>query len=92
MLKIIRLGDSVIRMGTPEEFVAAVSKQLVAERNASGLSLNELAEKAGISRSTLHLFEKGKRTPDMRQVSLIADALDLSTMEFLRRAEDRVSK
>lgn len=45
-------------------------------RTKRNLTLNELAEKTGISKTTLNTIENGKTSPTLRQLEAIAIALD----------------
>ena len=47
-------------------------------RSKKGISLVELSKRTGISKSALNNYENGKRMPDIRQMELIAIALDTS--------------
>lgn len=46
-------------------------------RRELGLSQEELASRAGVSRTWVHDFERGKETVELRKVLVILDALDL---------------
>lgn len=45
-------------------------------RTNRNLTLKELAEKTGISKTTLNTIENGKTSPTLRQLEAIAIALD----------------
>lgn len=45
-------------------------------RTKRNLTLKELAEKTGISKTTLNTIENGKTSPTLRQLEAIAIALD----------------
>lgn len=51
-------------------------------RNKLGLSQMELAEKSGVSRSTIAEIEAGKRTPGVDIAILLARALGVSVTEL----------
>ena len=44
-------------------------------RVIDGMSQRELADKAGVARSTLALYESGKRVPDLSTTARILEAL-----------------
>lgn len=73
------------------EWQAAVTRTFKAERAASGMTINELAARSGLSRSTIARFESGSRAMNTDQLAAICAALGLRMSEFLRRAEERVS-
>ncbi len=47
-------------------------------RSAKGMSLRELANQTGISKSTLNNLENGKQIPNLRHIELIAKVLEVS--------------
>ena len=48
-------------------------------RNSCGLTQAEMAEKLGISRSTIGMYETGAREPDFKTLELIADYFNVDT-------------
>lgn len=57
--------------------------QLLAAREASGLSLRELAERAGLSHQTLVILEAGKTQPRVDTLAKIARALGVELTSLL---------
>lgn len=55
-------------------------------RIASGLTQNEMAEKIGISRSTIGMYETGAREPDFETLEKIADFFNVDTDYLLGRS------
>lgn len=51
-------------------------------RIKKGLSLEQLSEKTGISKSTLNNFENQATFPTLHQIELIAIALDVKISEL----------
>jgi len=51
-------------------------------RNRENLSQSELAKKLGVSKSTISMYEVGKREPDFENLELIADFFNVD-MNFL---------
>ena len=47
-------------------------------RKENGWTQDELAEKLGISRSAVGMYEQGRREPDFEMLDLAADVLDVS--------------
>ena len=72
------------------EWHDAVTRTFRAERAASGLTINELAARSGMSRSTIARFESGSRSMDTDQLAAICAVVGLRMSEFLRRAEERL--
>jgi transcriptional regulator with XRE-family HTH domain len=58
-------------------------------RNAKGLSQDDLAYEAEISRSYLSQLEKGMFHASLKIIGKLADALDAEPAEFLRLAKQR---
>lgn len=61
-----------------------IFKQL---RVASGLTQVEMAEKLGISRSTIGMYETGAREPDFEVLELIADFFNVDIDYLLGRTD-----
>lgn len=56
-------------------------------RTSSGLTQAEFAEKIGISRSTIGMYETGAREPDFETLEAIADFFNVDTDYLLGRTE-----
>ena len=54
-------------------------------RQASGYTQQELADKLGISRSRIGMYETGAREPDFETLEIIADFFNVSTDYLLGR-------
>lgn len=52
-------------------------------RKHAGLTQAQLAERLGVATITIRQYELGKRQPRFEQLTLIADALDVSVSELL---------
>lgn len=61
--------------GTPADIVALVSVSLRRERARAGLSLTELAKRAGIAKSTLSQLENGAGNPSLETLWALGTAL-----------------
>jgi transcriptional regulator with XRE-family HTH domain len=59
--------------------------RLRALREAAGLSVAELADRAGLSREAVRLYEAGRRDPAWSAVQRLADALNASTEDLRDR-------
>lgn len=69
--------------------IAAV---LRAELAAKQMTVEELAEASGISRSTILRLRSGRRDANMDQLSLIATALGTTPSHLILMAEDRAAR
>ncbi|WP_322005868.1 helix-turn-helix domain-containing protein [Paraburkholderia tropica] len=58
-------------------------------RSAKKLSLDELAERAGLSQSYLSMIESGKRVPTLSSIDKVAAALGVPTPILLFLAADK---
>ncbi len=56
-------------------------------RSSSGLTQVEMAEKLGISRSTIGMYETGAREPDFETLEKIADFFNVDTDYLLGRTD-----
>lgn len=56
-------------------------------RTSSGLTQAEIAEKLGISRSTIGMYETGAREPDFEVLEKIADFFNVDTDYLLGRTD-----
>ena len=63
-----------------------VAKLLRDERKRQGLSMDSLAEKAGLSQSMISLVERDLRNPTLDTLLRIAHALDLDLADVIRMA------
>jgi transcriptional regulator with XRE-family HTH domain len=68
-----------------EQSVEAVSENLRTVRESRGLSLDQLAELTGVSKSMLRQIETGKSSPTISTIWKIANGLHLSFTALLRK-------
>lgn len=68
-----------------EYIQASIARDIIQERNALGLTQQELAELAGVRRETLARLESGKHPPSVRAVEKVDRALKQSARRKLRR-------
>jgi transcriptional regulator with XRE-family HTH domain len=61
-------------------------------RNAKGVSQDELAHEANVSRSYLSQLEKGTFYASLNVVGRLAEALDVEPAELLKKPQKRVSR
>jgi transcriptional regulator with XRE-family HTH domain len=63
-----------------------IIKKLRKERD---LTQKDLADKLGITRGAVGLYEQGKRSPDNEMLSMLADFFEVSTDYLLGRTDNR---
>ena len=68
-----------------------VAKMLREERVKHGLSMNAVAERAGLSYQMVSYVEREMRMPTLDTLLRMAEALDLNLGEFITRAERAIS-
>lgn len=54
-------------------------------RKKADISQSELARKSGIHRTVVNRYESGRSTPEIENLVLLADTLDVTTDELLGR-------
>ncbi len=67
--------------------MALVAEQMAGLRRERGWSLEDLADRAGLHRTTLGLVERGKRGLTLDSAARLARALDTPLSEVVRLAE-----
>ena len=73
-----------------EAVAANVVKILAQERKRRGLSMNQVAERSGLSQGMISLVEHDLRNPTLDTLLRIADALDLDLSVVIKRADKAV--
>jgi transcriptional regulator with XRE-family HTH domain len=61
-------------------------------RNAKGVSQDELAHEANVSRSYLSQLEKGTFYASLNVVGRLSEALDVEPAELLKMSQKRISR
>lgn len=69
-----------------EEIGSQVAKILREEREKKGLSMNAVAERAGLSQSMVSLVEREKRNPTLDTLLRISAAIEIDFVDVLRSA------
>ena len=64
-----------------------VAKLLRAEREKKGLSMNAVAERAGLSQSMVSLVEREMRNPTLDTLLRITAAIEVDLVEIIARAQ-----
>lgn len=70
----------------------AVAHALRDERKRQGLSMERLAEKAGLSTSMVSLFERDLRNPTLDTLLRLADVLKVDLGKLIQEASAKVKK
>jgi transcriptional regulator with XRE-family HTH domain len=78
----------VPKKNIPHSASFEVVRLLRKERIRREISLNRLAEKAGLSRSMVSYVERGMRNPTLDTLLRIAEALDLDLWKLIKWASD----
>lgn len=68
----------------------AIAAQLRAERAAANMTVDELAQRSGVSRGTLMKVLNERVTADVSQVDAICRALGVPLIDLFARAEERL--
>jgi transcriptional regulator with XRE-family HTH domain len=71
---------------------ARVAQILRQERETRGLSMNMVAERAGLSQQMVSYVERGMRNPTLETLLRMAAAMDIDFAQVMRRAVQTVGK
>jgi len=71
---------------------ARVARILRQEREKQGLSMNRVAERAGLSQQMVSYVEREMRNPTLETLLRIAVALEIDLAQVLQTAQKTVSK
>ncbi len=84
----VNVGEGAAEDGRWQAFDSAViGARVKALREASGLSLRDLAERSGVSAPMLSQVERGETSPTLTVAARIASGLDLRLSQLLRLDE-----
>lgn len=86
MHKMIRMDNKA------KEYQAAVSAQLDEERRRTGKTINGLAEVTTISRASIERYLKARRDIPLAALVELSNAMGVSVVELIMRAEARLHK
>jgi transcriptional regulator with XRE-family HTH domain len=75
-----------VRINKYEAVCSHVARLLKEKREKCGLSLNLLAEKAGLSRQTISFIEQELRTPNLETLLRITSALGVDLEKIIAKA------
>jgi len=68
-----------------QQIKSEFGQQLKKVREAQGMTKEELANKADISRSQIYRIETGKINPRLTTITLIAETLGMEVWELLKK-------
>lgn len=68
-----------------------ISKRIRATRKERGLSVRGLAEKVGVTRTTVHRYESGTVKPSIDTLATLSDALGVSMRWLVTGDDDAVA-
>jgi len=77
---------------TEADYTAAIAAELKAEKAASALTIDALAESTGISSRQVVRILRGERTANYSLILAFCDAFKLDISDFNRRVQDRYRK
>lgn len=69
-------------------FEEKLSRNLRRARQRRGYNQSDLAQKIGVGTSCISQYERGKRTPNLKTMSLISHVLDVSLDDLVPYVED----
>lgn len=72
--------------------ISLIARSLVRERSRTGLSLAEVARRAGIAKSTLSQLESGNGNPSLETLWSLCVALDIPFARLLEPQAYRVAR
>lgn len=70
----------------------ALGRQLAAERNGAGLSIEALAERSGVHKNSIGRYERAERDIPLKALGQIADALGILPSQLMLGAEVRAAR
>ena len=68
--------------------MANYSERLRQLRNAHGLSQMEFSKRIGLSKSSINMYERGEREPNLETLERIADFFDVDLSFLLGKTDD----
>lgn len=89
----VKANDTTDRMNTmtqPSAPIAAIAASLQRERKRVGLSLAEVARRAGIAKSTLSQLESGTGNPSVETLWALSVTLDVPFAQLVEPVKPRV--
>lgn len=78
-------------MASTRDVVPGFGAAVRAQREAAGLSLRDLAERAGTTAGAVSLVERGDRAPSLRMAAALAAALGVGLDPLLEESRNFVT-
>lgn len=72
----------------PDALAQAIARRVAAGRRVLGLSMDALAQRAGVSKGTLVQIEQGRGNPAIATLCRLAAALEMSVADLVAAPED----
>lgn len=72
--------------GKPKEILAANLRRI---RHSTGLSQEDLADRAGLHRTYISSIERAKRNVSLKNIFLLAEALGVEPGDLLKPVEEK---
>jgi transcriptional regulator with XRE-family HTH domain len=82
----------VAAKNSQEKICGRVADILRQEREKRGLSMNQVAERAGLSQQMVSYVERQMRNPTLETVLRMAAAIEIEFIDVLRRATKTAKK
>ena len=74
----------MLRQKTVDAACAKIARRLRVLRQEKGLSMNAVAERAGLSQQMVSYVERGMRKPNVDTLIRLFHALEISPVDFFR--------
>src|SRR5690242_13026257 len=83
----VHYTDTLGGINDPDEVAAAVARNLADHRRRRGLSLEQLAQRSGVSKGMLVQIEQGRTNPSIATLCRVANALGLAVARLVEVGE-----
>lgn len=88
----VHYTDTLGGINDPDEVAAAVARNLADHRRRRGLSLEQLAQRSGVSKGMLVQIEQGRTNPSIATLCRIANALGVTVSRFVEAGEEPLAR
>ena len=83
----VHYTDTIGGINDPDAVAAAVARNLADSRRRRGLSLEQLAQRSGVSKGMLVQIEQGRTNPSIATLCRVANALGIAVARFVEVGE-----